>query len=191
MVDSSGPELSEGASWLLELCNKTWIGRCIPDEWHLQRVALIFKKRDPAECGNYRPICLLNAAYKIFAMILLKRLLAAGADGRLSSSQFGFRKRMGTEDALHCARRAIDRAMAERGGLLYLMALDWQRAFDSINTDALGIAMRRFGLPRHFCEVVRAIYTGRVLEVRECNKVSDRRPHDSSIACHECVMAAA
>ena len=116
VVDSPGPALEEGSAWLLEMCNKAWLGERVPHSWHLQNVALIYKKGDPADCCNYRPICLLNSAYKIFAMVLLKRLLLAGADDRLSPTQFGFRKHRGTEDALHCARRAIDRAMADRGG---------------------------------------------------------------------------
>ena len=69
---------------MLALCNKVWLGRSVPEDWHLQHVALIYKKGDPAECGNYRPICLLNAAYKISAMILLKRLLRAGLLGQMA-----------------------------------------------------------------------------------------------------------
>ena len=63
---------SEGAEFLLDFCNAVWTSRSVPDSWHLQRVALIYKKGDPSECGNYRPICLLNSAYKIFAMILFR-----------------------------------------------------------------------------------------------------------------------
>jgi hypothetical protein len=188
VVDSPGPNLSEGAAWLLELCNKVWLGSSVPEDWHLQHVALIYKKGDPAECGNYRPICLLNAAYKIFAMILLKRLLRAGADGRVSATQFGFRRNRGTEDALHCARRAIDRAVADRGGSLHLLALDWQKAFDSINPDAMMNALRRLGLPPHFCEVMRSIYTGRLFEVRECSQASERKRQDSGI-CQGCPLS--
>jgi len=188
VVDSPGPVVEDGAAWLLDLCNKAWLGEQVPLSWHLQNVALIYKKGDPAECGNYRPICLLNAAYKIFAMVLLKRLLQAGADDRLSPTQFGFRKHRGTEDALHCARRAIDRAMADRGGSLHLLALDWQKAFDSINPDAMLNALRRFGIPAHFCQVVRSIYTGRSFTVHECNKVSDPSKQDSGI-CQGCPLS--
>ena len=47
--------------------------------WHEARVAMIFKKGDPACCDNYRPICLLQIGYKLFAMIILQRLRQAGA----------------------------------------------------------------------------------------------------------------
>jgi len=141
-----------------------------------------------AECGNYRPICLLSAAYKIFAMVLLRRLLAVGADSRLWASQYGFRKGRGTHDALHCVRRAVEKALAERGGALHVLALDWAKAFDAINTDALVNALRRFGVPAHFCSVVRAIYVDRKFEVSECSETSARHLQQSGV-CQGCPLS--
>ena len=43
----------EGASWLLLLCNMAWDGHDVPESWHLARVAAIYKKGDPGDCGNY------------------------------------------------------------------------------------------------------------------------------------------
>ena len=81
-------------------------------------------------------------------MILLMRLQEAGAGERICPSQFGFRRNRSTEGALHCARRAIEKAWAHRGGTAHLMALDWAKAFDSINSESLILALRRFELPR-------------------------------------------
>ena len=121
-------------------------------------------------------------------MILLRRLLRAGADSRICPTQFGFRRHRGTEDALHCARRAIDRALADKNGRLHLLALDWQKAFDSINADAMMNALRRFGVPLHFRQVVTSIYSGRVFEVRECSEASERSCQDSGI-CQGCPLS--
>ena len=55
--------------WLLGLCNACLARGVVPDDWHQHRVALVFKNGDPADCGNYRPICLLNIAYKVLAKI--------------------------------------------------------------------------------------------------------------------------
>ena len=133
------------------------------------------QKGDPEVCCNYRPINLLNAAYKICAMILLKRLLAAGADRLVWSSQFGFRPGRSTDDALHCVRRAVERACADRGGSLHLLALDWRKAFDSIDPSALLDALRRFGLPLQLQNAIAAIYTERVFVVRDAGSTSQVR----------------
>ena len=121
---------NEAVRWLLRFVNSAWQGKKVPQSWHLQIVSMIFKKGEDADCGNYRPICLLNSAYKIFATIILRRLIKGGADDRIAASQFGFRRRRGTEDALHCARRAMELAQAHKHGRLYMLALDCRKAFD-------------------------------------------------------------
>ena len=147
-----------------------------------------YKKGDPADCGNYRPICLLAAAYKIFATILLKRLIAAGSESRIWPTQYGFRPKRGTEDALHCVRRAIDVAWSRRDGSLHLLALDWRKAFDSISSVALLQALRIFGLPEPFVAMVASIYNGRVFRVRECGTTSEPRGQHSGI-CQGCPLS--
>ncbi len=51
-----------GSDWLLRFVNVVWDGQEVPNDWHRQIVAMIFKKGDAGECGNYRPICPLNSA---------------------------------------------------------------------------------------------------------------------------------
>ena len=178
----------QGADWLLSFCNCIWSGQSVPQSWHLQRVAMVFKKEDPAICGNYRPICLLNSAYKVFAMIILRRLLEAGADERMWASQFGFRPKRNTEQALHCVRRAIEAAQGHKNGRVHLLALDWAKAFDSINPQALLMSLRRFGLPDHVLNVISSIYSDRQFFVEECGVRSCAAPQSSGI-CQGCPLS--
>jgi len=178
----------EASSWLLSFCNAVWEGKEVPTSWHLQEVAVIFKKGDPAECSNYRPICLLACAYKIFAMVLLGRLLHAGAEARLWGTQFAFRRGRGTEDALFCVRRAIELAWSQRGGTIHLLALDWAKAFDSISSTALLQALRKFGIPEPFVTMVASIYNGRRFQVAECGSVSEQHCQHSGI-CQGCPLS--
>ena len=62
------------------------------------------------------------------------------------------------------------------------MALDWAKAFDSIAPDALITALRRFGLPDPFCEIVSQIYSCRSFFVEECGVESQRRTQYSGIS---------
>ena len=57
---------------------------------------------------NYRPISLLAVSYKMFAAMLLSRLREAGAENRIWSTQFGFKRGSGTRDALFVSRRLIE-----------------------------------------------------------------------------------
>lgn len=67
----------EGLQWVLDFCNKCLVLKVVPQDWSTASIAMVFKKRDPAECNNYRPISILNIVYKIFAAILKNRLVEA------------------------------------------------------------------------------------------------------------------
>ena len=173
---------SEGARRVLQFCNLCWKGRKVPQAWHEARVTSIFKKGDPSSCDNYRPISLLNIAYKMFAAILLNRLRDAGADERLWRTQFGFRRRRGTQDALFIARRQIERTWAQKDGKVVLLALDWAKAFDSVSPRSLAVALRRFGLPKEFVEMIEAIYCDRTFFVKDAGSTSERHRQEYGIS---------
>jgi hypothetical protein len=63
----------------------------IPVSWKGSILAPIYKKGDPGEPSNWRPINLQNAIYKIYAAILACRLgTNAWETGRISPTQKGF-----------------------------------------------------------------------------------------------------
>ncbi len=86
----------------LDLCNDCLMDHAVPQSWLHARVAMIFKKGDPALCENYRPICVLSIAYKILASMLKQRLLDAGVEERLWQTQFGLRKEVHRRCDTHC-----------------------------------------------------------------------------------------
>ena len=137
------------------MVNRCWHDECLPDEWHHADVTAIYKKGPVESCENYRPISLICVAYKIFASLLLKRLQSAGAEERLTSTQFGFRRGRGTNDGIFAVRRLINQALAQRNGRVAMLALDWATAFDSINVEALIQALSRFGVPAKMLRILK------------------------------------
>ena len=64
MQDQLIPKLSKTFNWVLE--NKN-----IPPSWREAMISIIPKEgKDKLECGNYRPVSLLNNDYKLFTSIL-------------------------------------------------------------------------------------------------------------------------
>ena len=163
---------SGATEYVTKFCNTCWTSKTVPDEWHKARVASIYKKGDPAVCENYRPISLLNIGYKMFAVILLKRLQKAGADNNLWPTQFGFRRGRGTQDALFLVRRQLEHTWAQKNGKVVLLALDWAKAFDSVSPSALAGALLRIGLPQELVEMIQAIYQHRRFVVRDAGQTS-------------------
>ena len=131
--------------------------------------------------SRYRPISLLNAGYKIFAKILLNRLKQGGAEKRIWPTQFGFRSKRGTSHALLMARTEIERTWAMRDGQSMLLALDWAKAFDSIDPDGLLTALSRFGIPGKFLSMISDIYSQRKFSVRDCGHESRQHTQNSGI----------
>ena len=151
-------------------------------EWKTSSVSLIFKKGDPADCDNYRPISLITVAEKLFASMIKQRMIDAGADAVLWPSQFGFRPGCSTEDAIYIARRRIELARAQRHGRVTLVALDWAKAFDSINTASLLDALRRYGIPQPMLDMISGLFQDRSFYVRDCGGCSEPRPQNSGIS---------
>ena len=174
--------------WALELCQTCWLQGIVPEKWHEARVAMIYKKGDVAECGNYRSISLLQIRYKPFATVLLLRLKEAGAEACIWGTQFGFCSGRGTLDAVFLARRMIEEANALKDKRLVLLALDWAKAFDSISPEALCHSLKRFGLPEEFLRSIKAIYANRRLSVSDCGGQSSFHCQNFGI-CQGCPLS--
>ncbi|EPB65132.1 hypothetical protein ANCCEY_15805 [Ancylostoma ceylanicum] len=52
-----------------------YLSECeVPSQWMTSRTVLLYKKGDPQDIGNYRPICLLSVVYKLFTRVILNRI---------------------------------------------------------------------------------------------------------------------
>ena len=163
-----GPDLlpAEAFKWLeednlhilQETLNLVLLHRTIPTEWQVANVIEIYKgKGAHTDPEMYRPISLLSTAYKILARILQTRL-AEVLDHKLRPTQYGFRKNRSCSQPLHIVRRLQDKA-EKTGATLYLMFLDWEKAFDKIHPEALIASLRRYGVTEDFVEMIINIYS--------------------------------
>ena len=119
-------------------------------------VVTIFKNGDVEDPGNYRPIALLQSLYKLHAALLRNRLIA-GLDNRIDNNQYGFRTKRSTTQPLFVARRLNDIAEAS-GDPLFLVSLDWAKAFDTIDQDELINAVKRFNIPEETLAELKSLY---------------------------------
>ena len=143
---------------LLHLYNEIWDTATIPEDWGWAKIVSIFKgKGADTDAANYRPISLLNTSYKILAIMIQKRL-ANQFDGKLRSTQFGFRSHRSTSQPLFTVRRAMEWSLMTNTPL-HLLFLDWKQAFDSIDHTAMLEALTRFGLSDVMVRLIASIYS--------------------------------
>jgi hypothetical protein len=148
---------------LLELIHIWWEEEYIPDEVLEANVALIFKSGDSSDCGNYRPISLLNTINKLVARIIVVRLQEV-LDPLIQSTQFGFRPGKSTADAIGCVRRWLHMARTTHDETVMLL-LDWEKAFDRVSHGALYKTLKRLGVSGKLISMIKALYRNPVFSV--------------------------
>ena len=147
----------DNLDYVLKLLNKWWTSGTLPAEKLKAHTASIYKKGDPKDQGNYRPISLLDSPYKVYASLLQTRI-ADTIDRALMKTQYGFRKSRSTVIPLACIRRICERAEASNDEL-HLVFLDWAKAFDKVLHEELFWALDNLAFPPQYINAVRALYS--------------------------------
>ena len=121
-------------------------------------ITIIHKEgKDPMSISNYRPISLLNVDYKILTKILSKRIktilnnvVSVDQVGYLNDRNIGEAVRMISDIIFHTSN-------FNKPG--YLVAIDFEKAFDSISHTFLQRVLKSFGFGSMFTDWVNIIYT--------------------------------
>ena len=95
----------------------------------------MYKTGDRLDCTNYRPITLLNVAYKIFAIILNQRLVDT-VETELGDYQPGFRPNRSTIDNIFMIRKIIEK-FCEYSADIHNIFIDYIHAFNSIKRNKI------------------------------------------------------
>ncbi len=164
---------------ILGFCNECWLNGSFPEEKLKAFVASIFKKGNPQNPANYRPISLLCSIHKIYAGLIQKRL-AEAIDEDIDKCQYGFRKGRSTATAVACIRRIIDRAEASKTPLSVTF-LDWEKAFDRIEQDKLIEALERMDIPEQFLKAIKSLYQNPQFSVKGKGNNSQWKTQKSGI----------
>ncbi|XP_062525564.1 uncharacterized protein LOC134199212 [Bombyx mori] len=108
---------------LTELFNLILEAEIIPIQWCTSDIILLYKKGNPLDINNYRPISLLANIYKIFSSIILKRITQE-IEKAQPIEQAGFRSGFSTLDHIKALEQVIEK-YEEFNKPLYL-GKDWQ-----------------------------------------------------------------
>ena len=118
------------AKVLHSLLNKIWTAEDIPQDWRLGLLVKLPKKGDLSLRTNWRGIMLLTISSKVLCRIILERMKDA-LDSRLRDEQGGFRKERSCCDKMATLRIIVEQTL-EWNTSLYMVFIDFQKAFDSI-----------------------------------------------------------
>ena len=142
--------LKEGASViskpLSQLFTKSLQKGSFPSIWKEANVCPIFKKGDPHNCNNYRPISLLSCTGKLFERCVFKYLFNYLRDNDLlSPDQSGYIPGDSTVCQLTTLYNSICQGLDEKHSIQFVF-FDLSKAFDRVWHEGLIHKLRLFGI---------------------------------------------
>jgi hypothetical protein len=114
----------------------------------------IYKKGDPTDPANYRPITLGSAVDKLYHLVLNARLLGhLEATGGIHEAQNGFRAKRGAVDNIFMLRACVDARLKAKLDT-FLLFLDIEKAYDTVWRGGLLWHLWRKGVRGRFFRVL-------------------------------------
>jgi hypothetical protein len=128
----------------------------VPKEWKETRLKVLFKKGEPMLPDNYRPIAMIPILYKVFSKVLCARVQHILIQEQ-SVDQAGFRPGFGCEDHLF-AVTLISEMSREWNVPVWMVAVDFQKAFDTVSHHCIWEALRQQHVPEAYVRVLARLY---------------------------------
>ena len=119
-------------------------------------ISPIYKKKDPDDIANYRPITLLNTDYKIYTKAMSMRLADAAPDV-IHPDQAGFLKNRSIFDQVKTTKMVTEymNSTSKKGAII---ALDQEKVYDRILHPYLWQVLERLEFPERFIRIIQALY---------------------------------
>eukprot|EP00966_Prymnesium_polylepis_P107512 2488683-Prymnesium_polylepis.1 len=147
---------SAGFDVVASMVHRFWETGEVEPEWETGLLAILAKKGDLSDPGNYRGIMMLEVAYKILANLLHARLepIMESLD---HESQCGFRRRRGCSDAIFTIQELIAKRR-EHGLETWVLFIDLVKAFDRVPRELLWDVLRKYGVPVRIVDLLIALH---------------------------------
>ena len=109
--------------------------KVIPDELNVSEIATLFKKVDPLDCENYRPISLLSHVYKLLMQVVYTRIIK-DLIGALPIEQAAYQPGHSTIEQIQAIQEIIEKSIEFQQPCV-ICFIDYKKAFDSIDQTKL------------------------------------------------------
>ena len=131
----------------------------IPASWKRSLIVLLYKKGNPSQLTNHRPIALDNTIYKVYTSTLTFILSAYGEKYQiLHDSQEGFKAEWSTSRQIRILISALEDARLPNQNI-YILYIDFKNAFGSIDHAKLLAIMHDLGYPTDSINLIGNIYS--------------------------------
>eukprot|EP00924_Labyrinthula_sp_SR-Ha-C_P002158 augustus_masked-scaffold_19-processed-gene-2.36-mRNA-1 protein AED:1.00 eAED:1.00 QI:0/0/0/0/1/1/2/0/531 len=148
-----------------EFFRKTPFSHRMKKQFCLGKIIHIYKQKGEKNLpGSYRPIALLNTAFKLTTKIIPNRLQPI--INKLPSYQAGFRSGHSTINKIEILNNIVKKKLLQNTKLK-LLFIDFQKAFDSVNHDFIQLSLKEHGVPSKLRKLIRVLYKNATVKVSE------------------------
>ena len=152
-----------------------------PDQWKTARVIPIHKRDSKSDPSKYRPISLLSVISKVMESSVHKQLQKYLLHHDLiSNKQYGFRPNHSTADLLTVLSQTWNNTL-DKGGEVYVVALDIKGAFDQVWHNGLCAKLSSKGITGRLHVWLQNYLQGRSINVVLSGQSSLPRPINASV----------
>jgi len=141
-------------------CLRANIGDGIMTTSQRQSVISLLEKegKDKLLLKNWRPISLINTDTKLFSKVLALRLRKV-INKVVNPEQVAYVNDRFIGDGIRLIYDILE-VSRNRNGEGYLAAVDFEKAFDSINLDYMYDTLKTYGIPDRFIAYIKTLYSG-------------------------------
>jgi len=149
---------------LANICKAIYNTGKWPEDFKISSIITLQKKPNAQKCEDHRTISILSHASKIMLKILNNRIRTKTSE-YIGNDQFGFRKGMGTREAIAVMRALGERSM-EHNQEVYVCFVDYEKAFDRVDWTKLMAILKKLDVDWRDRRLITNLYMGQTATVR-------------------------
>ena len=158
---------------LYPLLNKVWEQEQVLEDWKKEHMVKLPKKGDVSSCNIWRGFKLLSIPGKVLTRIIhVSERLKTALDKKLLDEQAGFHQDRSCTDHIATMRIIIEQWL-EWQSPLYSVFVDFQKAFDSIDREAIWKLIQHYGFPPKFVTIIQQLYENATCQVIHEGKLTE------------------
>ena len=128
----------------------------VPQKFKDALIVVLYKKNSRLNCGNYRPISLLSHIYKLFISIIANRV-KNDLYASFPASQAAYQPGRGTIEQIFALEQIIEKAI-EFNNPVFIVFIDFTKAFDSIKLDCLWKLLGETSINKRYIKLLKSTY---------------------------------
>ncbi|PIK60804.1 endonuclease-reverse transcriptase [Apostichopus japonicus] len=162
------------------ISDNIWRTGVWPSDWTQSEIITLPKVPGTQDCSKHRTISLLCHASKVLLEVIRNRL-AHFVMPQIAEEQFGFVAGKGTTDAILTIRNIIEKTVKTQDQQLWLMLVDYSKAFDTVNHAVLWKTLLDYGTPKHLVWLLERLYSEATGVIRVEDDHTDQFPFEKGV----------